>query len=76
VANLRLPNDQVLLVQIMPGTSRISTAPESFSDYVVHIGVHQVITIGDEASVDRVGELEEFKCMFGLTGGWGRSSSG
>lgn len=39
VANLGLSDGQILLVQIMPRTPHISTAPETFSDNLVHKAV-------------------------------------
>jgi hypothetical protein len=59
VTDLGLSDGEILVLQI-PCTSRISTAPEAFSDNLVD----KSTTGDDEPSEDTVGELKEFIRMF------------
>jgi hypothetical protein len=62
-ANLGLSARQVLLIHIIPGTLRISTAPVTFSYNVVDEYVQQ-FNSDDEVSINRPPELNPFDHMY------------
>jgi len=67
VADLGLSDGEIVVIQLL-GTSRISTAPEAFSDNLVDQSIHNhpVTTIDDDESEDQVGNLKEYARMFKL----------